>query len=176
MVTVRTAGPAAAALPVVRRELAAMDPGIALANPATMDEAMSRSIASDRLMAILLGAFAVLALTLAAVGIFGVLAYMVEQRAHEMGIRLALGARREDVVRLVLAEAAPMVGIGVALGLGSAFVLARVLRTMFYEVAPGDPVTFAGVAVLLVTVAMVAALVPARRAARVDPLVALRME
>jgi len=176
IVTVRARGSAAAAVQSLRRELAAMDPGIALANVATMDEAMRRSIASDRLVAILLGVFASLALLLAAVGIFGVLSYMVEQRMHELGIRVALGAQGRDVVGLVAGETLPMVGIGVAAGLVAALAVGRVLRSMFYEVQPGDPLTYGGVALTLAVLAVVAALGPARRALGVDPVIALRSD
>jgi putative ABC transport system permease protein len=176
IVTVRARGGAPAALQALRRELAAMDRGIALASVTTMDEAKSRSIASNRLVAILLGVFATLALALAAVGIFGVLSYMVEQRLHELGIRVALGAQARDVLGLVARETLPMVGIGVATGLVAAFGLGRVLRSMFYEVQPGDPLTFVGVALILAAIGVVAALVPARRAVRVDPVIALRSE
>jgi putative ABC transport system permease protein len=174
IITIRTRGAPLDALPVLRNELRAMDRGIALANVSTMTEAMARSMASDRLLAILLGAFASLALVLAAVGIFGVLSYMIAQRTHELGIRLALGAQRRDVVRLVARETMPMVVVGLAIGLGAALGLARFVRSMLYQVAPNDPATFAGVAAVLAAVAVVAALVPARRAARVDPCVALR--
>jgi putative ABC transport system permease protein len=174
IVTIRTRGAPLDALPLLRNELHAMDRGIALAGVSTMTEALSRSMASDRLLAILLGAFASLALVLAAVGIFGVLSYMIAQRTHELGIRLALGAQRADVIRLVARETVPMVGLGVVIGLAAAFGLARFVRSMLYEVAPNDPLTFGGVAVVLAAVAMAAALVPARRAARVDPCVALR--
>ncbi|MFI5311651.1 MAG: ABC transporter permease [Gemmatimonadales bacterium] len=176
IVTVRSSRGAAAALRALRRELGAMDHAIALANVTTMDEAMSRSIASDRLVATLLGVFATLALALAAVGIFGVLSYMVEQRMHELGIRVALGAQARDVLGLVARETLPMVGIGVATGLVAAFTLGRLLRSMFYEVQPGDPLTFAGVALTLSAIGVVAALVPARRAVRVDPVIALRSD
>ena len=174
IVTIRTRSAPLDALPVLRNELHAMDRGVALANVSTMTEALSRSMASDRLLAILLGAFASLALVLAAVGIFGVLSYMIAQRTHELGIRLALGAQRADVIRLVARETVPMVGVGVAIGLAAALGLARLVRSMLYQVAPNDPLTFGGVAVVLAAVAMAAALVPARRAARVDPCVALR--
>jgi putative ABC transport system permease protein len=174
IVTIRTRGAPLDALPLLRNELHAMDRGIALAGVSTMTEALSRSMASDRLLAILLGAFASLALVLAAVGIFGVLSYMIAQRTHELGIRLALGAQRADVIRLVARETVPMVGLGVVIGLAAAFGLARFVRSMLYEVAPNDPLTFGSVAVVLAAVAMAAALVPARRAARVDPCVALR--
>jgi putative ABC transport system permease protein len=174
IVTIRTRGKPLDALPVLRNELHAMDRGIALANVSTMTEALSRSMASDRLLAILLGAFASLALVLAAVGIFGVLSYMIAQRTRELGIRLALGAQRADVIRLVARETIPMVLVGLVIGLGAALGLARLVQSMLYQVAPNDPATYVGVAAVLALVALVAALVPARRAARVDPCVALR--
>jgi len=176
IVTVRARGGARDALDVVRRELHAMDPNIALANVSTMDEVMSRSMAGDSLIAILLGTFASIALLLAATGVFGVLSYAVAQRTREIGIRLALGARPNDVRRLVARETAPMVCAGVVIGLAAAFALARLARSMWYEVGPNDPLTFAGVAIALGVVAVIAAAVPARRAARVDPVIAIRNE
>lgn len=176
IITVRARGGGVNALAVVRRELHALDPNIALAHIVTMDEAMSRSMAGDRLVAILLGTFASLALMLAAIGVFGVLSYAVAQRTREMGIRLALGARPKDVRRLVAGETAPMVCAGVAVGLAAAFGLARLARSMWYDIGPNDPATFVGVALVLGVVAIVAALVPARRAARVDPVIAIRNE
>lgn len=176
IITVRARAGALDALPVVRRELRALDPNIALANVITMDEALEQSMAGDRLVAILLATFATLAMGLAAIGVFGVLSYAVEQRTREMGIRLALGARPSDVRRLVARETAPMVGAGVAVGLLAAFGLARLARSMLYEIGPNDPATFFGVAITLGLVAVVAALVPARRAARVDPVIAIRNE
>jgi putative ABC transport system permease protein len=135
---------------------------------------MLRSMAGDALVATLLGAFAGLALALAAIGIFGVLSYLVEQRTREIGIRVALGAQRADVVGLVLRETAPMVGVGVVTGFAAALALSRFARTMLYEARGVDPATFIGVGVLLTLVAVVASAIPARRAARVDPMVALR--
>jgi predicted permease len=176
IITVRARAGALDALPVVRRELRALDPNIALANVVTMDQALEQSMAGDRLVAILLATFASLALGLAAIGVFGVLSYAVAQRTREMGIRLALGARPSDVRRLVAGETAPMVCAGVAVGLLAAFALARLARSMLYEIGPNDPATFVGVALTLAVVAVVAALVPARRAARVDPVIAIRNE
>ena len=176
IVTVRTRANPANALATVKRELRALDGGIALANVATMDEAMSRSMAGDRLVAILLGAFAGLALVLAAIGIFGVLSYTVEQRTHELGIRVALGAQRSDVLRLVVRETVPMVGMGILIGVISASGATRLLRSLLYEIRPSDPATFLAVALLLGLVGLIAAMVPARRAARVDPILALRAE
>lgn len=175
-ITVRTRGNPIVALSTVKRELRALDGGIALANVSTMDDAMDRSMASDRLLAVLLGAFAGLALVLAAIGIFGVLSYAVAQRTRELGIRLALGAQRGDVLRLVARETAPMVAAGVGVGLIAALGLTRFVRTMLYEIRPNDPATFAAVAITLSTVAVIATLVPARRASRVDPVIAIRSE
>jgi putative ABC transport system permease protein len=176
ILTVRTRGNPTAVLTAVRRELKAIDGAIALANVVTMDEAMERSMAGDRLIAVLLGAFAGLALVLAAIGIFGVLSYAMAQRTRELGIRLALGAQRADVLRLVARETAPMVATGVVVGLIAALGLTRFVRTMLYEIQPNDPATFAAVGITLAVVAVVAALVPARRASRVDPVIAIRSE
>jgi len=176
VLTVRTRGNPTAVLAAVRRELKTLDGAIALANVATMDEAMQRSMAGDRLLAVLLGAFAGLAVVLAAIGIFGVLSYAMAQRTRELGIRLALGAQRGDVLRLVAKETAPMVAGGVIVGLMAALGLTRFVRTMLYEIRPNDPATFAAVAVTLALVAVVAAFVPARRASRVDPVIAIRSE
>jgi predicted permease len=176
ILTVRTRDNPTAALPAVRRELKALDPGIALANVATMDDAMARSMASDKLITVLLSAFAGLALLLAAIGIFGVLSYAMAQRTRELGIRLALGAQRTDVLRLVARETAPMVATGVVVGLAAAFGLTRFARAILYEIQPNDPVTFAGVSIAIAVVAVVAALIPAQRASRVDPVIAIRTE
>jgi len=176
ILTVRTRGNPTAVLTAVRRELKTIDGAIALANVVTMDEAMERSMAGDRLIAVLLGAFAALALVLAAIGIFGVLSYAMAQRTRELGIRLALGAQRADVLRLVARETAPMVVSGVVVGLVAALGLTRFVRTMLYEIQPNDPATFAAVGITLAAVAVIAALIPARRASRVDPLIAIRSE
>ncbi len=176
IITVRTDGPPAAATSILRRELGSVDPNIALANVMTMDQAAARSMAGDRMLAVLLTAFAVLALALAAVGIFGVLSYSVAQRTHELGVRIAIGAQRRDVLLLVLRETMPLVIGGVAIGLGAGLGLTRVMRAMLFEVQPTDPATFATVAVLLTIVGMAASLVPARRAAMIDPVIALRRD
>ena len=124
----------------------------------------------------LVGLFAPLALALAAAGIYGVISYSVNQRVHEFGMRMALGARGQDVMRLVLGHGVKIAAVGVILGLASAAALARVMRTLLYEVSGTDPVTFAGVAVMAIAVAALACYVPARRATNADPMTALRAE
>jgi putative ABC transport system permease protein len=176
VITVRTRDNPLTALPILKRELGALDGAIALANVATMDQTMAQSVAGDALVAELLGAFAGLALMLAAIGIFGVLSYLVEQRTHEIGIRVALGAQRGDVIGVVMRETVPMVGAGVLAGLAVSLGLARFARSMLYEAQGVDPVTFMGVGLLLMLVAVIAAAIPARRASRVDPMIALRSE
>ena len=139
-----------------------------------MDATVARVIADPLFQARLIGAFSAFALVLAAIGIYGVVAYSVAERTHEIGIRVALGAARGDVVRMVLRRVLALVVPGVALGIGGALATTRVLESLLFDVKPNDVATFAGVAVLLMGVAFVAGLVPARRASRVDPLVALR--
>jgi predicted permease len=134
------------------------------------------SIASQRFAMLLLGIFALLALVLSAVGIFGVISYLAGRRTHEIGVRVALGAQRRDVMRLVLGHGLRVALIGVAIGLGAGLVLARLIANQLYGIGANDPLTFAGAAALLALVAMAACYVPARRAMRVDPMVALRYE
>jgi putative ABC transport system permease protein len=142
----------------------------------TMDETISASLADRRFLMILLMVFAALALLLASVGIYGVLSYLVGQRIPEIGIRLALGAQRDDVLRLILGEGLRMAFLGVAIGLAGALALSRLLTDLLFGISAADPVTFAGVTILLTAIAIAACYIPARRAMRVDPIVALRYE
>jgi len=142
----------------------------------TMNDALFRALAPRRLSLVLVGSFAALALSLSAIGIFGMIAYAVSQRTHEFGVRMALGARRRDVVQLVLGEGFKIVTAGVFAGIAASFALTRFMRSLLYGVGPNDPLTFAVVAVLFALVALAACYIPARRAMRVDPMVALRYE
>jgi putative ABC transport system permease protein len=166
-------GPVIAA---VRKELLAADPNLAPESIRSIDDILSEQTAQPRFRATLLGVFAALAAVLAAVGIFGVISYSVTQRTREFGVRMALGAERVDVLAMVVRRGVLCAGAGVVLGLGAAAALVRVLRSMLFGVTVYDPGTFAGVALAALAIAAVAAWIPARRATRVDPLVALRYE
>jgi putative ABC transport system permease protein len=141
-----------------------------------MTELLSRSLFPARMGAVLLGAFGLLALLLAAVGLYGVISYSVSRRVREIGIRMALGAGRREVLRMVLKEAMALVAVGIGLGLAAGAIMTRLLAGFLYAVSVTDPATFAGVTLLLGAVALLASLIPARRATRVDPMVALRYE
>jgi putative ABC transport system permease protein len=175
-VTVRTTGDPAALLAAVRREVAAVEPALALARVRTMEQARAASVAGPRFYAVLLGAFAALAVALAAVGLYGVLSYGVAQRGKEFGLRMALGATPGSVLRLVLGGAARLALVGALLGLVGAVVLTRVMRALLFGVAPGDPATLGAGTLLLLGVALLASLAPAWRATRVEPLAALRTD
>ena len=141
-----------------------------------MDQVISRSTASRRFSLFLLTLFAALALLLAAIGIYAVLAYSVARRTHEIGVRMAMGARRDDVLRLVLGQGLRVTAVGMVFGVLGALGLTRFLRSLLYEVQPSDPSTFAVVVLLLVSASVAASYLPVRRAMRVDPMVALRYE
>jgi putative ABC transport system permease protein len=153
-----------------------VDPDQAVSNVQTMDDIFSDSVARPRFQLVLLVVFAGIAALLATIGVYGVVSYSVTQRTQEIGIRVALGARSGDVLRLVLREGLLLGGLGVAAGLAAAVVSTRVLRSLLFEVTPTDPVTLGAAAGLLLAVAFAAALLPARRATRVDPMVALHYE
>jgi putative ABC transport system permease protein len=175
-VAVRTEGKPEALLPALRQKVHEIDGELALSNIRTMDDWVSNSAAQPRLNAILLGTFAVMALLIASIGIYGVLAYSVNQRTREIGVRMALGAQPADVLRLVVEEGMRVAVIGVAAGLAAAVVLSRAVASLLYGVSVRDPLTFTSVAAVLAAVALAACAIPARRASRVDPMVALRYE
>src|SRR5215469_3392103 len=162
--------------PAVRKEIAALDNGVPVYQVATMDQLLSASVATQRFDLFLLVLFAALALGLAAVGTYGVLAFGVSRRTREIGLRLALGAHPRDVLRLVVRQGMQLVVAGILLGLAGALALSRLMASVLYSVSPTDPATFVGVSILLGLVALIACYVPARRAMRVDPMVALRTE
>jgi len=142
----------------------------------TMNDALFQALAPRRLSLVLVGSFAGLALLLSALGIFGMVAYAVSQRTHEYGLRMALGAQRQDVLQLVLGDGFKIVATGVFVGIGASFALTRFMSSLLYAVGPNDPLTFAVIAILFALVALAACYMPARRAAHVDPMVALRYE
>ena len=172
----RTAGDPLKIIGAVRNEIHAIDPDQPISNIRTMDQVLGEETAARRLGMTLLTAFAALALLLAAFGIYGVLAYFVVQHTPEIGVRLALGAPRGDILALVLRKGMMLALMGVALGLGAAFALTRLMASLLYEMSASDPSTFGLVALLLTGVALVACYLPARRATKVDPMVALRYE
>ena len=159
-----------------RDAIRSIDPDEPMANITTMQALVSASYARSRFTMIVLGMFAGVALVLAAVGIYGVVAYSVAQRTGEIGIRVAMGAQRRDVLRLILGQGSRLIFTGVLLGVVSGLALTRLLRSMLFQVSAADPLTFASVAAILAGVAFLACYVPARRAMHVDPLVALRYE
>ncbi|HEX3085349.1 MAG TPA: FtsX-like permease family protein, partial [Pyrinomonadaceae bacterium] len=173
---VRTSGDPLSMAPVLRQQVWVGDRNLAIANLGTMKDLVSSSITQQRFSLTVLACFAALALLLAAVGIYGVMSYAVTQRTHEIGIRMALGARVGDVLRLVVRQGLVLTLIGVAIGIALAFSLTRLMKSLLFDVAPTDALTFAIVALALVLVALLACLIPARRATKVDPLIALRYE
>jgi predicted permease len=175
-VVVRTKGDPAAAMQPIRRAVAEFDSRDVIYNVETLDEVIARSLAARRLSMILLAIFAALALALACVGIYGVISYVVGQRTHEIGVRMALGAQQRDVMRLVLGEGARMALAGVAVGVAAAWGLTRLMENQLFGVTAHDPLTFAGVGVVLMFVAVAACYIPARRAVQIDPGIALRSE
>jgi putative ABC transport system permease protein len=173
---VRTDRDPVALVPLLRSTLQSLDRDIPLSSVATMEQLMARSVAARRFNTLLLGIFSSLALVLALIGIYGVVSYSVSQRQREVGIRMALGAHAGQVLRLVLREAMTLAAIGIGLGIVLAVGLTRFLGTLLFEVSATDVTTFALTAALLAGVALIASYIPARRAAGVDPLVALRSD
>ncbi len=153
-----------------------IDPGQPLYHVETLEQTLSESLAPRRFNMLLLGIFATIALTLAMIGIYGVMAFSVTQRTHEIGIRMALGAQKSDVLGMVVRQGLKLALIGVVIGIGGALVLTRFLSSLLFGVEPTDPLTFVAVSLILCAVALVACYIPARRAAKLDPMVALKYE
>ena len=173
---VRTAGDPMRSAASVRHEIRAIDPNIPVANIRPMTDVVAAALATPRLTGFLMGAFAAIALSLAAVGIYGVLSYLVARRTHEIGIRLAVGADRSQVLTLILKQGLTLAGAGIVTGVVAALLLTRLMRSLLYEVRPSDPWTFVTVSFALAGVALLASALPAFRATRVSPLIALRTE
>jgi len=175
-IAVRAAGDPAGLTKNIADVVQSMDPNLPLAQVKTMDQIIDESMAGDRFAAFLFGGFAGIALLLAALGIYGVMSFAVAQRTHEIGLRMALGAGTGRVLGLVLREGMILALIGLALGLGGAYFVGRVMHTLFYDVSTIDITAFSAVAALLVLSALLACYVPAQRATRVNPIQALRQE
>ncbi|MGB6874449.1 MAG: ABC transporter permease [Candidatus Acidiferrales bacterium] len=173
---VRTATAPASSAKTIVTAIHSVDSGMPVSEILPIQDIISQSVAQPRLASTLLGIFAALALVLAAVGLYGVMAYVVTQRTHEIGIRMALGAHRKDILRLVLGQGAKLISIGVVAGIAAALGLTRLMSSLLFGVTAADPVTLTAVAILLIIVALAACYIPARRAMRVDPMVALRYE
>ncbi|HSG81916.1 MAG TPA: FtsX-like permease family protein, partial [Gemmatimonadota bacterium] len=160
----------------LRSEIAALDPLLPITDVRPMEEYVADSMAANRFALVLIGIFGITALVLAAVGLYGVLAYVVRQRTPEIGVRMAFGAESGSILRLVVGQGAVLTAVGLAFGLIAAFWLTRFMTALLVEITPTDPITFVATALLFAVVALVAAYVPARRATLVDPVVALREE
>ena len=176
VVYLRTAADPGALSEAIRREIQAVDPTIPVFGIQTMDEVVARSLAARRFALEILGIFAIVAFLLACVGIYGVMAHTFSQRTSEIGLRIALGAQRRDILKIVLSDAALIVVLGVAAGLVGSLMLTRFLQTLLFDIKATDPITFSSLAALLAAVALLACLIPAHRASRVDPLISLRHE
>ena len=173
---IHASGDPVALIPAVRNEIWSIDKELPIYDVSTMKDVVAESLAQRRFTLWLLTSFAGIALLLAAIGLYGVISYSVTQRTREMGVRMALGASPRDLLRLILGSGARLAAIGIAAGILAALILTRFMSGMLFGVHPADPLTFAAVSLLLLIVILFASYVPARRAAKVDPMVALRYE
>ena len=173
-VVLRTSLPATRLEPQIRHEIQSIDPGLPVFNVSSMNDILDQSLASRRFSADLVGGFAGLAVLLASVGIYGLLAYMVGQRSREIGIRMALGARREDILRMFLRKGVALAGVGIVAGLVVSASTASMMASLLYGVRPHDPAVFLIVPLLLFAIAVLASYLPARRATKVNPMIAFR--
>jgi putative ABC transport system permease protein len=173
---VRTSGAPGGLVEAIRREVVAIDPDIPVSKVQLMDEYVDEALAQTRFALTLIGVFAGLALILASVGLYGVIAYSVRQRTREIGVRIAFGAPARAVLNLVVRQGILLALAGLGIGLIAAFIITRLVSGLFYGISAADPMTFTGVSVVLIGVAAVASYIPARRATRIDPVVALRDE
>jgi putative ABC transport system permease protein len=175
-ITVRTAADPLTLAPSVREQILAVDRAQPIYDLKTMAQIVGDSVSQPRLYMLLLGIFAGIALVLASVGIYGVMNYSVNQRKHEIGIRMAIGAQRSDIMKMIVGQGMLMAAAGVVIGLVAAFFLGRVVEMLLFGVSGRDPMTFIGLPFVLILVSLLASYVPARRATRVDPVIALRAE
>ena len=173
---IRAKAPMESLVPSVRAALGSVDEKLPASDFQTLQQLVDQAVSPRRFVTVLLAGFSFLALILASVGIYGVISYSVHQRTNEIGIRIALGAQTPAVLKLILGQGVRLAAIGLAIGLGGAFALTRVLSSLLFGLQATDPFTFAGIALLLTSVALLACYIPARRATKVDPMVALRYE
>jgi ABC-type antimicrobial peptide transport system permease subunit len=172
---VRTQGDPLRLARAIRNQVAAIDTNQSVSDVKTMEAVLDATLGQRRLTMLLLGSFAAVAVILAVIGMYGVIAYSVVQRTQEVGIRRALGAQQSDILQLVVTQGLTLALAGIAIGIGGAFALTRVMKNLLFHVSATDPATFVGIALLFVAVALVASYIPARHAARIDPMTALRV-
>ena len=175
-VVVRSSLSTSSVAAAIRQAVHSIDKNLPVTDVGAFPDALGQSVSRERFRTFLLGSFSAIALALAAVGVFGVISYSASQRTHEIGIRMALGARRRDVLHLILGQGAKLALLGLGIGVGLAFLLTRFIASLLYGVSATDPMTFGAAAIVLLGVAVTACYIPARRAMRVDPMVALRYQ